>query len=62
MRSVYSKALFEIGTLHSLLNSVTMIYHIQPYRNAVKALFCPKRGAVAIAPSTNAVAPTTNNN
>jgi len=40
---VLIKAMFELGTLHSFFNTITMIWHIQPYRQAAKAMiFCGK--------------------
>ncbi|KAI1709699.1 serpentine type 7TM GPCR chemoreceptor srh domain-containing protein [Ditylenchus destructor] len=35
----FMKLLFLVGTLHSFFNSLAMIYHIHPYRNAARAMF-----------------------
>ncbi|KAI1717490.1 serpentine type 7TM GPCR chemoreceptor srh domain-containing protein [Ditylenchus destructor] len=34
----FMKLLFLVGTLHSFFNSLAMIFHIHPYRNAARAM------------------------
>ncbi|KAI1709758.1 serpentine type 7TM GPCR chemoreceptor srh domain-containing protein [Ditylenchus destructor] len=46
------KLVFEIGTSHSFLNTLVMVYCIQPYKDAVKTLLC-RKSAITPNPSAN---------
>ncbi|KAI1702074.1 serpentine type 7TM GPCR chemoreceptor srh domain-containing protein [Ditylenchus destructor] len=48
--SVLFKLVFEIGTSHSFLNTLVMVYFIQPYKDAIKTLLFRKSSIIRILP------------